>query len=286
MLLLPARGKLLAVGASRTSRGALSFSGRPTLRPITRLPGLGGCVLHHLVLLVPLTPNNILSATPATCWCLRRASTSRAGWLPEQERQNNTGVQATVQQLCYTSNRFEPLLLDLTTLLLLQRSLQNHRVLRAIFPLNFSAHQWSCPRWIPCCGWRARWWYLRSRCPSHSSGCGHSPSHSVRCHCPWIGGRIRDGAQDVRWICSDLWFVERFEDMDNHLSEVMWPLLLSERSEGGAVDSPSGGETVLHCTTMICTNKTVICNELFIQICVFAFTWRHILLIPFRSRYN
>ena len=27
--------------------------------------------------------------------------------------------------------------------------------------------------------------------------------------------------------------------MTSHLSEVIWPLLLSERSEGGAVDSPS-----------------------------------------------
>ena len=181
---------------------------------------------------------NILSATPATCWCLRRASTSRAGWLPEHECQNNTVDARYIATTMLHFNSLEPLLLDLTTMLLLQRSMQNYQL--------------SCPRWILCCGWRAQWWYLRFRCPSHSSGCGHSPSHSVRCHFPWTGEE--SGMEPKIWSGCDLWFVDIFEDMDTDLSEVMWPLLLSERSEGGAVDSPSGGETVLHCTTIICTS--------------------------------
>ena len=147
------------------------------------------------MLLLHLT--NILSATPATCWCLRRASTSRAGWLPEHECQNNTVDARYIATTMLHFNSLEPLLLDLTTMLLLQRSMQNYQL--------------SCPRWILCCGWRAQWWYLRFRCPSHSSGCGHSPSHSVRCHCPWTDGIIRNGGQDMKWMWSVIcWHIWRY----------------------------------------------------------------------------
>ena len=80
---------------------------------------------------------------------------------------------------------------------------------------------------------------------------------------------------DKKDVEDDDWDVD-----DDDLSEVMWPLLLSERSDGGAVDSPS-----VTCHRDYFSDHPHFNHPFNDYYDCHNNTWRNIFFIPFWSRY-